>query len=283
MPVTEPTFEWEDPKETQRPVLPKQHPHAEVYELAPSHPPSFFFNNLGKISLVVVLASLVGGGAAYWVLHHSTTTAASETAAPAATSDTAAASDQASATSAHAPQVGYVKSWGITDSTASISWSTNVPSTGAVAYGLTPALGEITDVQSAQTITHGVQLTGLKPATTYYFVAQSADADGVVGYSTASTFTTLGAGPAPVISDIKVVPSPNNQVRISWKTSVPTSSFVQIGKTTTYDRWSKRTDMTTNPEPEITWVPSGVIHFQVVSVDAKGNQATSPDQTFVEP
>jgi purple acid phosphatase-like protein len=282
MPISEPLFEWQDPpKETQRPVLPKHHhPEVEVYELAKSPSPPGFFNNLAKFaSFGVVGVLLVVGG--LWAYHRSQSTIKSEV--PADAENVASTPDTSTVANEHAPQVGYVKSWGITDSMASISWSTNVASTSAVAYGTTSALGEVTDVQTAQTIAHGVQLTGLKPATTYYFVAQSADADGVVGYSTANTFTTRGAGPAPVISDIKVVPATNNQVKISWTTSVPTSSFVQIGKTTTYDRWSKRTEMTTNPQPEITWVPSGVIHYQVVSVDAKGNQATSPDQTFIEP
>jgi hypothetical protein len=30
-------------------------------------------------------------------------------------------------------------------------------------------------------------------------------------------------------------------------------------------------------------VPSGTIHYQLVSTDAYGNQVTSPDMTFVEP
>jgi hypothetical protein len=31
------------------------------------------------------------------------------------------------------------------------------------------------------------------------------------------------------------------------------------------------------------FVPSGTIHYQLVSTDANGNQVVSPDATFVEP
>jgi hypothetical protein len=31
------------------------------------------------------------------------------------------------------------------------------------------------------------------------------------------------------------------------------------------------------------YVPSGLVHYQLVSMDAYGNQVLSPDYTFVEP
>jgi hypothetical protein len=128
-----------------------------------------------------------------------------------------------------------------------------------------------------------VKLDGLKAATTYYYVAQSADKNGVIGYSKVRSFTTLPEPKGPTISNIVVVPGKNNQVQISWSTSAPAYSFVQIGSTVAYNRWSSRTGLTTDPHPSITWVPSGIVHYQLVSVDAKGNKTTSPDYTFSEP
>jgi hypothetical protein len=70
---------------------------------------------------------------------------------------------------------------------------------------------------------------------------------------------------------------------VSWTTSVPTVSYVQFGTTTAYDRYSAETGLTTNPQPAMGYVPSGVIHYQVVSTDASGHQVMSPDYQFTEP
>jgi hypothetical protein len=188
-----------------------------------------------------------------------------------------------SVASAAPPVISYVAYWGITASGITISWSTNVPSNTAVAYGTTSALTSVTPVQTALTNSHGVTLTGLLPGTTYYFQAQSADVNGNTGYSTTYSFTTL-AGGAPVISNIAVNPATGNTATISWITSVPTYSYVQYGPGAgNYNRYSAQTSLTTTPSCILGFVPSGTIHYQLVSTDANGNQVVSPDATFVEP
>jgi hypothetical protein len=181
------------------------------------------------------------------------------------------------------PQIIDLAYWGITRSGITISWSTNTPSTTALLYGTLESLGERSPLQAPLTTNHGVILTGLAGGTTYHFVAQSTDANGNVGTSKRYTFTTLAAAIPPTISGIVVVPGNNNQAQISWTTSVPANSYVQYGLTTAYNMWSTRTALVTNPQPSMAWVPSGVIHYQLVSADANGNQTVSPDYTFVEP
>jgi len=181
-----------------------------------------------------------------------------------------------------APNLSYVASWGITDSGVTISWSTDVPATTALAYGTTAALGQMSPIQSALTLSHGVTLTGLTAGTTYYFVARSASAGGQTGYSGTNSFTTTGIN-LPVISGVTAAPGSNNSAVVSWTTSVPTVSYVQFGTTTAYDRYSAETGLTTNPQPAMGYVPSGVIHYQVVSTDASGHQVMSPDYQFTEP
>jgi hypothetical protein len=182
----------------------------------------------------------------------------------------------------NAPNLGYVTFWGVTASGVTISWSSDAPATTQLAYGVTPALGQLTTLQTPLTTSHGVVLTGLNGRTTYYFVAQSTGANGVTGYSTTYSFTTQGASGPPAISEIVVTPG-NNQAQISWTTSVPTCSYVQYGQTTAYNRWSTQSSLTTNPQLSLGYVPSGVIHYQLVSTDSSGNQTVSPDYTFVEP
>jgi hypothetical protein len=180
------------------------------------------------------------------------------------------------------PVLSYLSYWGITATEATITWSTNEAATTAVAYGTTSALGQLSPVQTALTISHGVTLTGLTPGTTYYFVAQSADQYGNTGYSTSYSFTTL-AGP-PAISAVTVTPASNNTATISWTTSTPTNSYVQYGTAAgSYGYYSALTSLTTTPTCTLSYVPNGTIHYQLVSTDANGNITTSSDMTFTEP
>ncbi|MGD0536352.1 MAG: phosphodiester glycosidase family protein [Verrucomicrobiota bacterium] len=55
------------------------------------------------------------------------------------------------------------------DTAATITWDTTDPATTQVAYGLTADLGLLTAVQTALTTNHAINLTGLTPATDYYF------------------------------------------------------------------------------------------------------------------
>jgi hypothetical protein len=136
-------------------------------------------------------------------------------------------------------------------------------------------------VQTALTNSHGVVLTGLLPSTTYYFQAQSADVNGNTGYSTTYSFTTL-AGPS--VSNVIVTPAAGNTATITWTTSVPTSSYVQYGPSAgNYNRFSPLTGLTNTPQCALSYVPSGIVHYQLVSTDASGNQYASLDATFVEP
>jgi hypothetical protein len=186
------------------------------------------------------------------------------------------------ASPAPGPQVGYVAFWGITGSSVTISWSTNTLATTAVSYGTTSALGQVSPVQTALTANHGVTLTGLTGGTTYYFVAQSTDANGNTGYSTMYSFTTANTNP-PVISGITVTPGSGNKATISWTTNIRAVSWITFGPTTAYGHWSQFTSPTTNPQPSMGWVPGGVVHYQLHSVDASGHEEDSPDYTFVEP
>jgi hypothetical protein len=184
--------------------------------------------------------------------------------------------------SATPPSVSNVAFWGVSSSGVIISWSTDVLSSTAVAYGTTSALGQLSPVQNMLTNSHGVTLTGLAASTTYYFVAQSADSSGNTGSSTTYTFTTP-PGP-PTISAVTAIPAAGNTAAIRWTTSVPTDSYVQFGTSSgIYNRYSPQTSLTATPQCSLGYVPSGTIFYQLISMDANGNQVVSPEATFVEP
>ncbi len=182
-----------------------------------------------------------------------------------------------------APNLSYVVSWGIGNTGATVTWTSDLASTTQLAYGTTTALGQLSPLQTALVTSHGVTLAGLTPGTKYYFVAQSTGSNGVTGYSTTYNFTTTGSLP-PTISAINVVPATGNKATISWTTSTPTTSYVQYGAAAgSYGRYSAVTALTTSPVCTLPYVPSGTVHYQLVSTDASGNQTLSADMTFTEP
>ena len=82
------------------------------------------------------------------------------------------------------------------ESSATISWTTDEAATSQVEYGATDAYGSATPVDEELTTSHSVTLAGLEPDTTYHFSAKSKDASGNEATSaTDQTFTTLSALP----------------------------------------------------------------------------------------
>ncbi|MFA5348930.1 MAG: fibronectin type III domain-containing protein [Candidatus Paceibacterota bacterium] len=71
-----------------------------------------------------------------------------------------------------------------------VSWTTNIVATSRVEYGLTSNLGQNVTV-STYIASHSMTITGLTPATTYYYIIKSVSSDGGMGYTTTKTFTTL--------------------------------------------------------------------------------------------
>ena len=66
----------------------------------------------------------------------------------------------------------------VTDSTATIAWSTNVNSGTTLRYGTEPDQLDLMASMPWGGLTHRVYLKGLKAGTTYYFQAESGQAQG---------------------------------------------------------------------------------------------------------
>ncbi|MBE0480894.1 MAG: fibronectin type III domain-containing protein [Dehalococcoidia bacterium] len=78
---------------------------------------------------------------------------------------------------AQGPAISHVGAVNIDDSTADIIWTTNVTADSRVNYGNTTALG-LTEYDSSPVTSHSVTLTGLSPATVYYYEVTSEDGGG---------------------------------------------------------------------------------------------------------
>lgn len=75
-------------------------------------------------------------------------------------------------------------------SSATVSWTTNVPAATRVQFGTTASYCCSTATDTAKVLSHSVTLTGLAPSTVYHYRVVSADAFGNQVVSADQTFTT---------------------------------------------------------------------------------------------
>lgn len=80
----------------------------------------------------------------------------------------------------------------VTETSATILWSTNQPAKGQVQYGTATTYGNTTPL-SGETTTHKATLTGLSPNTTYHYRVKVQDAGGAEVTSEDRTFKTRSA------------------------------------------------------------------------------------------
>lgn len=81
--------------------------------------------------------------------------------------------------------------------TATITWTTNESATSAVNYGTTTSYGASSSSATLRT-SQSITLSGLTPGTTYNFQVSSADASNNLATSTNLTFRTVATSSAPV-------------------------------------------------------------------------------------
>ena len=90
-----------------------------------------------------------------------------------------------------APQISGVTVTGVTATSATISWNTDVAASGTVNYGTSASYGSQAASSGAST-TQSVTLTGLTPGTTYKFAVSATNASGATASSANATFSTTG-------------------------------------------------------------------------------------------
>ncbi len=88
------------------------------------------------------------------------------------------------------PVISAVAAGGLTTTTATITWTTDEGATSQVLYGLTEAFGLSTTLDPTRVTSHSQTLTGLAPATPYFFQVVSRDASGNEASSATLSFTT---------------------------------------------------------------------------------------------
>ncbi len=181
-----------------------------------------------------------------------------------------------------APVISGVTATAITDSGATITWSTNEDADSQVEYGPTAGYGSSTPLAPALTRSHSVSLRGLSKGTTYHYRVTSKDAEGNRAQSTDGTFKTLDAAPL-AITGLIVTDITNTGCTVVWTTSWPASTQVAYGPNIAYGVTTTATSvMETAHRVALAGLsPSTVYHCQAISRDAAGAVARSEDYQFV--
>ncbi|MBA3044403.1 hypothetical protein FP804_04635, partial [archaeon] len=135
-----------------------------------------------------------------------------------------------------APTISSVQSSSVTDTTATISWTTNEDSDSLIEYGTTVSYGS-TKSDAAMVTSHSIQLTGLTASTLYHYRVKSADSADNLATSTDYTFTTVAepdtTAPA-AISNLAATASTTSGATmvLTWSTPGDDGS---TGTATSYD------------------------------------------------
>jgi phosphodiesterase/alkaline phosphatase D-like protein len=170
--------------------------------------------------------------------------------------------------------------------TATITWTTDEPSSSRVDYGTSAGSLNLTTNDPALVASHSVALTGLTPGTTYFFRVRSTDAAANAATSPIpanppATFTTPIQA-APVITAVVATPGNDGATAvITWTTDTASDSRVDYG-TAAGSLTSQVNDTTlvTSHSIALTGLNAGTTYFfRVRSANSQGIAAVSPAQT----
>lgn len=218
----------------------------------------------------------LASGTTYYYRVRSADAAGNTTVSPAAT-----ASPATFATADTTPPAVTAVSAAVSGTTATITWTTDEPSTSSVAYGT--SAGSLSSSATGATGTaHTVTVSGLAQGTTYYFRVTSADAAGNATTSPATTgapatFATPDTTP-PAVTAVAASGS-GTSATVTWTTDETSTSVVQYGTTTALGSTASGASGTAHSVALSGLAPSTRYYYRVVSADPSGNTTTSPAAT----
>lgn len=189
-----------------------------------------------------------------------------------------------------APVISAITTTNLTSNSVIIAWTTNENADSTVGYST-----DETYTQEKGTIgltqTHSITLTGLTPATIYYFRVKSRDAAGNLKTETNSSLYTFNTAvedvdesdtTPPVISDVLITNLTYKTATIVWNTDEASNSLVDYGTAVNYGESYGKSEatVTTHSVTLPNLQPLTTYYFQAKSQDSHENLATkSTDST----
>jgi len=172
----------------------------------------------------------------------------------------------------------YVKN--ITESSVTITWTTDEDSTSQVEYGPGTSYGMLTGLDYELVTSHSVDIEGLSSFTTYNFRVRSKDDAGNEGLSEDRTFTTSNLSPA--ITSFSPEPVSGNtplQVKFTASASDPDGYIISyewdFDGDGIYDE-----DTATSPDVDHTYIEAGTYKTKLRVTDDGGASTESDSVTI---
>lgn len=161
-----------------------------------------------------------------------------------------------------------------------VNWVTDRASTSFVYYGTDPSkLGQSKGSLDLAN-EHAITLTGLLPATTYYYRVQSFDNERSYDINSAtSQLYTFKTTESTRIIEVNSSDVGLESAVITWQTSVPTRFKIEYGPTSQYGFSQENTGgYTTNHVYRLAGLPSGTtLHYRISATTEYGSQVNSDD------
>jgi hypothetical protein len=174
------------------------------------------------------------------------------------------------------PLLTAISATGLTNTTATITWTTEVNATSRVEYGITDYAQSATD--GALVTAHSMPLSGLTPNTVYQFRVKST-ASSVTATSGHFSFQTT---PTPaVLGPVLIDKLSSTKVRVSFASDIPTTAVVDYGVTVGYGSQVTDTTLQTLHRIMLSGLSAATpYHIRATVTTASLVSTLSPDRVF---
>jgi type VI protein secretion system component Hcp len=179
------------------------------------------------------------------------------------------------------PKIYKITTQNISNTGATISWTTDEAADSQVDYGLTTSYGFSSIVNPSLVKIHSQALTALSAGTPYHYRVRSRDASGNPATSSDMVFTTTGTASVPVISAAFVSEVTGQSARISWSTDKLSNSEVEYWTTGKTARKAVLGFMVMQHSITLNNLDQATQYqFIIKSTDSESNQAKSTEYSF---
>ena len=187
--------------------------------------------------------------------------------------------------SIHEPAIVHIR-----DAQATLEWTTTPKSFGIIEYGISPALGKISE-DDTFALGHTITLKNLKPKTLYFFRINAELWEGKSTKSALYSFTTkeiaseLGEMLLKIITPPSVSSLTAQQALITWITNKPSRGIITYGHKQQKKplAYLSDGDLTLHEASLSHLVPDTLYFFQVTAIDKKGKSVKSSYTSFKTP